>query len=167
MKKLSIIASVMLLCAFVAQAATFTISTNIPANRTIQLIGAGAIINQITVDNTNAATVARVYFYGAPGTNTFFTSGIYTNYTFTVGTFTNFYTNFVGTLTTNTWAANVRTTNSVAAATNSYPLVWQANLGGFGTNNVSTYTPPVPLPAPLGLIITNSAAVNITITYDQ
>lgn len=147
-----------------ASAATFSISTNIAVNRTIRLIDGPASINSIAMQNA-ITTNSIVAFYVAPGTNTYFTNGVYTNYTWAATTYTNWYTNFFGELYTNTFSAVQRTTNSVAAGTNFYPTLWAATAV---SNATTTYLPPFPVTAPLGLVITNGLSpITVTITYDQ
>lgn len=153
------------LTASTMSAATFSISTNIAVNRTIRLIDGPASINSIAMQNA-ITTNSIVAFYIAPGTNTYFTNGVYTNYTwYATNAYQQIYTNFFGVLTTNTFAALVKTTNSVAAGTNFYPTLWAATSV---SNATTTYLPPFPVTAPLGLVITNGLSpITVTITYDQ
>lgn len=161
MKKLVMLAAVVKLA--IVSANAFTISTNLPANRTLNFLTNYAQITSITVDNTNATTIARVYFYASPSTNTHYTLNEYSNIVRTVGTLTNIYTNVLGTIQTNTYPGIRISTNVVAASTNLYPLIYTANVN---SNSVSTYEPSLPI-STVGLTITNSAAVNITIQYEQ
>lgn len=138
------------------------LSTNIPANRTINFGSNGFRINSIEIDNTNAATLARVYFYDAPFTNVFYTNVAYTNITRTNGTVVQWYTNVLGAVNSNVFAATIIYTNLVPPSTNFYPLFKTFNVN---SNTVSTWEPPNPISV-RGITLTNSAAVNMTITYD-
>jgi len=153
------------LSAALASAATFSISTNIAVNRTIRLIDGPASINSIAMQN-GITTNSIVAFYSAPGTNTYFTNGNFTNYTwYATNAYQQIYTNFLGVLSTNTFAALVKATNAGGAATNFYPTIWAATAV---SNATTTYLPPFPVTAPLGVVITNGLSpITVTITYDQ
>jgi hypothetical protein len=142
--------------------AVYIISTNLPANRTINFGSNGFRIYSIEVNNTNEATIARLYFFNSPVTNTFWTNNAYTNITRTVGTITNIYTNVLGTITTNTYPGILVASNVVAAGTFTYPLFKSFVVN---SNTVSTWEPPNPVQVG-GITSTNSAAVNLTIIYD-
>ncbi len=162
-KFLLVVASALLLASQLS-AATFSISTNIAVNRTIRLIDGPASISSIAMQNA-VTTNSIVAFYSAPGTNTYFTNGNFTNYTWAAVTYTNWYTNFFGVLYTNTFSAITRTTNAGGAATNFYPTIWTATSV---SNATTTYLPPFPIVAPLGVVITNGLSpITVTITYDQ
>jgi hypothetical protein len=165
-KKVYVVGALLLLGVSNTLAAEFTLNTNIASvtPRTLHLIDGYVAINTITVSATSIAPI-RVSFYAAPGTNTYFTNGAYTNYSYTAGTYTNIYTNFVGLPTTQTWAAVTKTTNSVAANTNSYPLVWTTTV--YSNAPVTITFPGAGIAASAGLSITNEKSVEVTISYTQ
>jgi hypothetical protein len=162
-KKLLTLAS--LVFALHVNAAVFNLSTNLTsvAPTTINLLTEPSTIYQIVVSTTNINPMT-VAFYDASGTNTFYTNNAYTNYSWSVGTATNIYTNFLGVVWTNTYLANIRSTNSQPAATNSFPLLWSTTVV---SNAPVTYTPPVGINAFSGVVATNQGKVSITLTYGR
>ncbi len=161
MKKLvlGIVGAAMLFC---LNAEAAILSGSLAANRTINFGSNGFKVYSIEIDNTNAATLARVYFFDSPNTNVFYTNVAYTNITRTNVTITQWYTNVLGRVNSNVFPATAIYTNLVPPSTNFYPLVKTFNVN---SNTVSTWEPANPVTV-RGLTSTNSAAVNYTIIYD-
>ena len=142
-----------------------TTTTNLPAGL-YSLIpnnsGGAGILTSLSINNTNAATVAALKFYDSPSANVTYVNAAYTNVTVTSVTITNTYTNVLDAISTNIYAGVERTLSSVAASTNSYTLLFPLNAA---SNAITTWNGSMPFHR--GLAISNTASVTVTYTYEK
>lgn len=129
-----------------------------------QLVPLPAKINSIsiTASTTNNVTLT---FYDAPYTNLTYVVSSYTLNVLSAPTnYVNVYTNVYGTVErwTNTVIRSTATT--VAASTNTFPLLFQMVVP---TNSTATYTPTTRLFTAYGLTVTNNQPATIVVDYSQ
>lgn len=139
------------------------ISSNFTANIN-QVVPAPARINKITATSTST-NIAVLTFYDAPYTNLTFVTAAYSYVLISApGTYVDTYTNVFGTVEhwTNTVVRSTLTTN--AAATNTYPVMFQMVIP---TNTTSSFTPTTRLFTGYGLTVTNNMPANIFVDYSQ
>jgi hypothetical protein len=153
------------LATFEASAVTSVTLINIPAGMTniLSLSNQVNFVTSIVASSTNAAAT-RVQLFDSSTTTNYYVTAAYTNITWTNGTRSEIYTNFVGTVYTNTFAASIPTTNTVAAATNAFasPVAF---LIPSATNNNNTVTwTSSGVRFGNGVLVSNSLPVTLTIT---
>lgn len=145
-----------------------TISTNIGAFRTINLVSNDAQIYSIVAVNTNTVGTNTVFYLFDSGlTNTYYTNAPYTNIARIVDFATNIFTNVLGVAWTNRYPAIlIQTTVVSTPLTNFFPIVYSATVAS--NNGSITYSPTAPFRVFNGITISNAqSAVNLTITYAQ
>lgn len=156
MKKLILIAcaSVAFVTGALADSQSFTIGGNTQSNIFPQALK----LLSLTVTTTNANTIL---IYDAPGNTITNNVGAYSNLVQYATNVSQIYTNFYGVATTN-WLTNalVTTTNSVAAHTITYPLVFTQTF----PSNVTVSIPNLNAMFQNGILITNQSANTLVIT---
>lgn len=137
-------------------------STAIAAAGTNNILAGPVQAYQLMFANASGSAVT-VKLLDAPSTAQTYTAGAYTLISRTgptnvVTTFTNFF----GVVQTYTNYAITTVTNSVGASTNSFPVI-----GTFviPANSTTFYTPESTLKINNGLLVTNQAAITVTVDY--
>ena len=159
MKKLL---SVLLLAVSLAfsQAATVTFSP-VAASNTAMLVITGAVqITSIQIGGVAGNTLFRLF--DAPIPTVSYTNSAITNNVYTFTTCSNVYTNYLGTIETNTYPCITNQLVVNVGTTNSWNTV--AAITGV-TNSTIIVTPAIPFIALRGIAITNANAGSVIITY--
>lgn len=123
----------------------------------------GILIQRITVVTTNMGTTpAQVWFYDSNTNSYLFNQAAYTNRSQYLTNLVTTFTNIAGATEnfTNQYLVGVQTVQ--IATTNSFRLI---NTFIIGTNGTWIYTPVNPLPAALGVTLTNNISVS-SVTFD-
>lgn len=109
-------------------------------------------VNQVIISaNTNATTV---YLYDSKTNSLVYTNNAYQTISTTIGTLTNVYTNFLGTIQTNTYPGMTSVTVTNAASTNALNIVATLIIPA---NTTITYTPVGFYRFMNGITLTNTA----------
>ena len=159
MFKSLLMGALLLSSVFALQAAT--LSTNVAAAGTNNVLASGAAITQVTAANATGSAVT-IQIFDAPAALLTYTVGAYTNMTRTVVNVTNSYTSRNGFVISNTNTVLRETAGVQGSTTPSYRSVIILTVPAGET---VTYTPTTPLVASQGLLLTNQAAINLTIDY--
>jgi hypothetical protein len=121
------------------------------------------LVNQVTI-SSSASTNVTVWLIDSKNSSQTYTNNVYQSITTTIGTITNIYTNFVGTIQTNTYTGMQSTTVTNAAATNNLPIVAVLSVPA---NTTITYTPSGFYRFMNGLLVTNLNGVTFSASYSR
>lgn len=123
-------------------------------------------IREVVVANAGTGPV-NVAFFDAESTNQTYVRGAFTNTTSYTTNYVTVFTNFSGMLQTNTNSGIWSYAQSFLAMTNSRARIIPTMV--VGATNTLTYTPTVPPSGGFGLVVTNTAGTNVTVTvtYDN
>lgn len=143
---------------------TFGASTtlHLAANSGGSILTNAARITQVTLANTNATTSGYIVFYDSPSATNQYTLASYTSNAFLLFSTTNSWTNYFGVVNSNVYSYYSNQSATVSASTNLYPTILAVDYGSNSTVNL-----PILLRPNLGLYVTNTASVDVTIVYTQ
>lgn len=140
-----------------------SIATNVVAGTPLLLLSSGAYaIDSVVFFNTNAATVANLWFYDSGTTNTNYIRAATSTYTLGNVTNTTTFTNSSGIVITNIAYAIGRVTNAVTLATNERPRLLPMIVPAA---DALTVTSPTLVPS-RGLLVYSTASGLINLTYE-
>jgi hypothetical protein len=141
-------------------AATVTTSPTVAATNNI-LATAGGITSIVLSGTTNTV---KVQLFDASTNTLTYVIGAYTNYVGNVFTNTVTYTDILGASVTNSYRFLTNVASTVAQSTNTF-----ATLGAFSIPSGETVTVNYDNANPFfrGILVTNSAQVNVTVNYVQ
>jgi hypothetical protein len=164
MIKLLTVLTLLAITPVAVNAASSATATTTSAGGTNSLVSTNGV-SIYTVTILNSGAVSNYYtFFDAPSTLTTWTNTPYTNVTTTIMTTNLIYTNILGGLETNTYPTLAYITNSTWYSTNNFYRILGPVLvpPGQVTLDVSS---PAALRAFQGVLVTNTGAGSVTITY--
>ena len=164
MKKLIIVASLMVALSINAAVTSTTVATTTCSNLVTFLSGGGTI-SSITFQSP-PANVGSAKLYDSDTTSLTYTQAAYTTITVYATNLISSWTNYYGVVNNATNIVLMQATNTVAAVTNS-PLPLLLTMTG-GTNTTVTYS-GINANFSRGLAVTNTGAgtITVTVTYTQ
>ncbi len=142
----------------------FGVAVTVTLNTTpTQVVAGGLKTSQFIFSNTNTTANATFTVFDAPTAVTTNVIPAYTNVTYTtVSSITNAYTNYFGVVNSNVYSAITHATNSVAATTNTYPVMFSEIVP-----SNSTMTVDFAQRFQSGVTVSNTAGGSVTVTFSQ
>lgn len=154
---------IVMLCWLLALLPAFgaSVTYNASAASTNNIVALSGTITSIVLSGAGAASV-KVQLFDAPTNTLTYVIGAYTNYTPTVVSQTNVFSTPLDTTVTNIQTIVTNVPATVAQSTNNFRVIGSYTVP---TNEVVTINYDTPNSFFRGILVTNSAAVTITVNY--
>lgn len=117
--------------------------------------------------NTNTLKDSFVWVFDSSSTNATFVIPAYTNISQLAQNYTNYYTNYYGAVNSNSFVGLVYVSNSVAQATNPFPLVGIFKVSSNSAPGTGNATVNFRYHFSSGVLLTNDNSVTVNVTYVQ
>lgn len=131
------------------------------------LISGACQITLLSFVSTNVASATKVVFFDSVNSTTTFSNASYPSIVYTPTLITNAYTNYFGVINSNVYVGLIKTTNTIAGATNNLPIAFTITVSSNTPAGAGIMTVNIPYTFLNGVTFTNDLPITVSATYSQ